>query len=90
MSSKSAGSAPVHCHLIESGSYHEILTLAAIASQPGRFDVKVLSQLDTAKDPWALRVRYQATLDHDALARLHRSLGVFLADLRAEGRGAQA
>lgn len=69
----------VRCLLAESGSYREQLTITPLDGQPGRFDVRVTSWLESARDPLlAHHPRYRATLDRAALARLHQALGALL------------
>ena len=85
-SSTTTTATPVRCLLAESGSYREQLTITPIDGQPGRFDVRVASWLESARDPLlAHHPRYRATLDRAALVRLHRALGALL-----EGGGTDA
>jgi len=69
----------IGCDLIDAGAYGEQLTLAPIPALPDRFALRVCSRYADARDPTALRVRYEATLDRDALLRLHRTLTELLA-----------
>ena len=69
----------VRCLLAESASYREQLDITPLPSQPDRFDVRVTSWLESARDPLlAHHSRYRTTLDRAALARLHLVLGALL------------
>ena len=71
--------APVRCLLAASGNYREQLTLTPLNGQPGRFDLRVTSWLESARDPLlAHHARYRTTLDRAALERLHQALCALL------------
>ena len=71
--------APLRCLLAASGSYREQLTLTPLDGQPGRYDLRVTSWLESARDPLlAHHTRLRTTLDRAALQRLHQALGALL------------
>lgn len=72
--------AEVECCLVDTGNWHERLSLRPLARPANSYALRIESRLDTAKDPHGIQIRYSATLDRDALLRLqdavHTALGL--------------
>lgn len=64
--------------LTDSTAYREVLEIHSIRAIGGTHDLRVRSQLDTARDPEAWHLRYRVTLDTAGLERLHQALGAYL------------
>jgi hypothetical protein len=79
VSVSAATSASVCCDLITSGTYSEQLTLTPIQAIPGAIELRVSSQLTSARDPNQAHIRYRTMLDTDALLRLRQAIDDVLA-----------
>ena len=73
------------CQIVNSGVFEEYLSIRPIDAVHGNHYLLIRSQLDSAKNPGVLHMRYSVTLTREAMDRLHEHLGTYLRQSESGG-----